>query len=132
MHRYRLVVVDNETERPAVEVFEEAYKDRERWLGQWGFIERSRRRPRRAGHRSRTLRAEGLGFARLLNQASGSSGENAGVKPTRDLASLATVSAGMVSAVASYSRCLMRFCLSAVICMYERFRDRGQKNLCIT
>jgi hypothetical protein len=38
---YRLVVSDNGVERAAIEVFESAFKDWERLLGRWGFIEGS-------------------------------------------------------------------------------------------
>jgi hypothetical protein len=37
--RYRLVVSDKGIERAAVDVFENAFKDWERFLGRWGFIE---------------------------------------------------------------------------------------------
>jgi hypothetical protein len=36
---YHLVVSDKGVERSALEVFEEAFKDWEQFLGRWGFIE---------------------------------------------------------------------------------------------
>jgi hypothetical protein len=39
VHRYRLVVSDKGVERAAVDVFADAFKDWERFLGEWGFIE---------------------------------------------------------------------------------------------
>ena len=36
---YRLMVVDNEEERSALDVFEQAFKDWQRYLGAWGFVE---------------------------------------------------------------------------------------------
>lgn len=36
---YQLIVTDNDEERSAVDVFEQAYKDWERFLGEWGFVE---------------------------------------------------------------------------------------------
>ena len=38
---YHLIVTDNEEERSAVDVFEQAYKDWQRFLGEWGFVEGS-------------------------------------------------------------------------------------------
>jgi hypothetical protein len=37
--RQQLVVVDKGEERPAVDVFEEAFRDWQRLLGTWGFVE---------------------------------------------------------------------------------------------
>jgi hypothetical protein len=37
--RCQLVISDNGVERTALEVFEEAYKDWQRFLGAWGFVE---------------------------------------------------------------------------------------------
>ena len=39
VHRYRLVVSDHGVERAALDVFEEAFKSWQRFLGQWGLIE---------------------------------------------------------------------------------------------
>lgn len=39
VHRYRLVIVDKGTERSALDVFEEAFRDWQRLLGTWGFVE---------------------------------------------------------------------------------------------
>jgi hypothetical protein len=39
VHRYRLVVLDKGIERSALDVFEEAFKDWQRFLGTWGFVE---------------------------------------------------------------------------------------------
>jgi hypothetical protein len=39
VHRYRLMVSDKGVERHAIDVFGEAFKDWERFLGRWGFIE---------------------------------------------------------------------------------------------
>jgi hypothetical protein len=36
---YRLVISDNGVERAAVNVFEDAFKDWEQFLGRWGFVE---------------------------------------------------------------------------------------------
>ena len=36
---YRLVVSDNGVEHSALDIFEDAFKSWERFLGQWGFIE---------------------------------------------------------------------------------------------
>jgi hypothetical protein len=38
-YQYRLVISDNGKERPALDVFKEAFKDWERYLGAWGFTE---------------------------------------------------------------------------------------------
>ena len=37
--RYWLVVLDKSVERAAVDVFADAFRDWERFLGEWGFIE---------------------------------------------------------------------------------------------
>lgn len=39
VYRYRLVVLDKGEERSALDVFEEAFKDWQRLLGAWGFVE---------------------------------------------------------------------------------------------
>jgi hypothetical protein len=39
VHRYRLVVSDKGVERTALDVFTDASKDWERFLGEWGFVE---------------------------------------------------------------------------------------------
>lgn len=38
-YQYKLVISDNGKERPALDVFKEAFKDWERYLGAWGFTE---------------------------------------------------------------------------------------------
>lgn len=40
-HRYHLIVIDNQQERSAVDVFEQAFKDWQYLLGEWGFVEPS-------------------------------------------------------------------------------------------
>jgi hypothetical protein len=39
VHKYHLVVADKGVERAAVDVFADAFRDWERFLGEWGFIE---------------------------------------------------------------------------------------------
>jgi hypothetical protein len=39
VHKYHLVVSDKGVERAAVDVFADAFRDWERFLGEWGFIE---------------------------------------------------------------------------------------------
>jgi hypothetical protein len=38
-HQYALMIFDNDDERSALDVFEEAYRDWRRYLGEWWFIE---------------------------------------------------------------------------------------------
>jgi hypothetical protein len=39
VYRYRLVILDKGAERPALDVFEAAFRDWQRLLGEWGFVE---------------------------------------------------------------------------------------------
>jgi hypothetical protein len=56
VHRYRLSLFDKGTERPALDVFEEAYKDWEGFLATWGLVEGARLVPAPSRSRMRQAR----------------------------------------------------------------------------